>query len=41
MPPEECFNGLTQLVFAFQASPVEGLALEETEHDFDLIQPAR
>ena len=39
MPPEENFNGLTQLVFAHEASSVDGLAWQKAKHDFDLIQP--
>ena len=31
---------LTQLIFALEASSVESLALQETEHDFNLVQPA-
>ena len=29
----------SQLIFALEASSVEGLALQEAEHDFDLVQP--
>lgn len=39
VPPEESFNSLTQLIFGFEASSVECLALQQAEHDFDLVQP--
>ncbi len=38
--PEESFNRLTQLIFGFEASSVECFALQQTEHDFNLVQPA-
>ena len=41
MPPEESFNGLTQLIFALETSPVECLALQQAEYDFNLVQPTR
>ena len=39
MPSEEGFNGLTQLIFGFETSSVECFALQQTEYDFDLVQP--
>ena len=39
VPPEESFNGLTQLIFGLEAGSVEGLALQQAEHDFNLVQP--
>src|SRR6266568_5287095 len=39
VPPEESFNGFTQLIFRLEASAVECLALEQAEHDFNLVQP--
>ena len=36
---EESLNGLTQLIFGFEASSVECLALQQTEYDFNLVQP--
>jgi hypothetical protein len=39
VPPEEGFNGLAQLIFGFEASSVERLALQQTERDFNLVQP--
>ena len=36
---EEGFNGLPQLIFGFEASSVECLALQQAEHDFNLVQP--
>jgi len=37
--PEEGFDSLSELIFALQVSSVERLSLEQTEHDFHLIQP--
>jgi hypothetical protein len=37
--PEERFNGLTQLIFGLETSSVECLALQQAEHDFNLVQP--
>ena len=34
VPSDEGFNGLAQLIFGFEACSVEGLALQEAEHDF-------
>jgi hypothetical protein len=31
---EEGFNGLAQLIFGFEASSVECLALQQAEYDF-------
>ena len=39
MSSEEGFNGLTQLIFGFETSSVECLSLQQTEHDFNLVQP--
>ena len=39
MSSEEGFNGLPQLIFGFEASSVECLALQQTEYDFNLVQP--
>ena len=39
MSPEESFHGLPQLIFGFKASSVECLALQQAEHDFNLVQP--
>ena len=39
VPSDEGFNGLAQLIFGFEACSVEGLALQQAEHDFDLVQP--
>jgi hypothetical protein len=40
VPTDEGFNGLAQLIFGFEACSVEGLALQEAELDFNLVQPA-
>jgi len=39
VPPEEGFNSLAQLFFALEASPVKCFALQQAEHDFNLVQP--
>ena len=39
MSSEEGVNGLTQLIFGFETSSVECFALQQTEYDFDLVQP--
>ena len=36
---KEGFNGLAQLIFVFEASSVECLALQQAEYDFNLVQP--
>ena len=36
---EEGFDGLAQLIFGFEASAVECPALQQTEYDFNLVQP--
>jgi hypothetical protein len=36
---EEGFNGLAQLIFGFEAASIECLALQQTEYDFNLVQP--
>jgi len=38
---EESFDGFTQLILRLEASSVERLALQQAEHDFDLIEPTR
>jgi hypothetical protein len=32
-------DGLAQIVLAFEAGTAERLALQQTENDFDLVQP--
>jgi len=34
---EEGFNRLAQLIFGFEATSVEGLALQQTEYDLNLF----
>jgi hypothetical protein len=36
---DEGFNGLAQLIFVFEAGPAEGFALQQAEHDLNLVQP--
>ena len=36
---DESFNSLAQLIFGFEACSVEGLALQQAEYDFNLVQP--
>ena len=36
---DEGFDGLSELIFGLEAPSIEGLALEQTEHDFNLVQP--
>ena len=37
--PEEGFDSFSEWILALQVSSVERLWLEQTEHDFHLIQP--
>jgi hypothetical protein len=39
VPLEKSCNGFTPLIFRLEASSVEGLALQQAEHDFNLVQP--
>ena len=36
---EEGFDSFTQLIFVFEASSAECLALQQAEYDFNLVQP--
>ena len=36
---DEGFDSLTQLVLGLETTTVECLALEQAEHDFNLVQP--
>ena len=38
---DESFNGLAQLIFAFETGSAECLALEQAENDLNLVQPTR
>jgi hypothetical protein len=40
VPSDEGFNGLAQLIFGFEACSVEGLALQQAEHDFVWTRPS-
>ena len=39
MPANEGFDRIAQLVFVFEAGSVEGLPLQQAEHDFNLVEP--
>jgi len=41
VPVHEVRDGIPQLVLAFETISVEGLAGEQGEPDFDLVQPTR
>jgi len=38
VPLEKSCNGFTPLIFRLEASSVEGLALQQAEHDFNPVQ---
>ena len=35
----ECFDRVAQFVFGFETGPVDSLALQQTEHDLNLVEP--
>ena len=37
---DEGFNGLAQLIFGFETGSAERFALQQTEHNLNLVQPA-
>jgi hypothetical protein len=37
IPSDEGFNGFAQLIFAFEACPLECFALQQAEYDFNLV----
>jgi hypothetical protein len=41
VPLDEGFNCLAQLIFGFETGSAERFALQQTENDFNLVQPTR
>lgn len=41
MSLDEGFNGFTQFILALEAGSIQPLALQQTKHDFDLVEPTR
>jgi hypothetical protein len=39
MPANEGFNGLAQLILAFEAGALESFPLEQAEHNLNLVEP--